>query len=102
MVLGTNTRQKLVTKYEAEADPRCPRYQNLKKLLQAFTGKLSFDQPDQKTVEAHGVYMQMNLHCAVLDPGGQRLRVAVKEEADKPAAEGTFRTFKVGRDEISE
>lgn len=102
VVLGTNTRQKLaVGNYEPEADPCCTRYQTLKKLLRSYAGKLSFDEREQKTAEAKGVYMSINLHCALLEPESQRLRVAVKEEAGKPAAEGTFRTFRVKQDEIS-
>jgi hypothetical protein len=98
-VLGTNSRQKLGVD-DSGADPHCPRYQKLKQLLKSYEGLLSFDNRSQKTVDARDVYMSINLHCALLEPETQRIRVAIKEQASLPAAEGTFHTFKVERDSI--
>jgi hypothetical protein len=101
VVLGTNTRQKLkVGAYAPTPDPQCSRYQALRKLLNDLSGKLSFDDKAHRTVEDKNVYMSINLHCAVLDPGTQRFRLAVKESEEKPAAEFPFRVFEVKADQV--
>ncbi|HYF51677.1 MAG TPA: C45 family peptidase [Planctomycetota bacterium] len=101
-VLGTNSRQKLPEgSWKPSGNPTCPRYQNLLGKLKDLNAALDFDKPEHNVVAAKGVYMGINLHCALLDPAGQRFRLAVREGGDKPAAEGKFRLFKIERDGVS-
>jgi hypothetical protein len=96
-VFSTNSRQKLQEgTYRPDGNPSCPRFQALKKKLKDFEGKLDFDKSEHNLVSQSGVYMLINLHCALLDPATQRIRLAVKEN-DKPAAENVFRLFKIER-----
>ena len=73
----------------------CDRYAALKLYLNAHETKLSFDDVKQNPVGAKGVYMSINLHCALLDPPGQRIRAAFADGDGHPAAEKPFRDFDV-------
>jgi len=45
--------------------------------------------------------MSINLHCALLDPPGQRFRAAFVNGDGKPAAETPFRSFRVSANDVS-
>ena len=103
VLLATNTRQKLTLKEEGpREEPACGRFQALKRYLGERAGTLNFEDPAQNPVAAPNVYMQMNLHCALLDPLAQRFRLAVSPGDGKPAAEQPFREFQVRADRVSE
>ena len=97
VVEATNRRQKLTFDASPPSPPavECSRYATLKLYLGAHEGKLSFDDAKQNPVGASGVYMGINLHCALLDPPGQRFRAAFADGDGKPAAEKVFRDFDV-------
>ena len=98
-VLSSNSRQKLaVGRYAPDVNPTCARYQSLKTLLTQQRGKLAFT--DKPPVAGSGVYMTINLHCALLDPQEHRLRVSFSDGGGKPAAEFPFQTFEILRDRI--
>jgi len=101
-VLSTNTRQKLPQgDWTPNGKTTCPRFLALAAKLAELTGKLDFDIAEHNIVAARGVYMGINLHCALLDPETQRIRLAVREGGEDAAAEGTFHIFKVEREGIS-
>jgi hypothetical protein len=95
IVQATNQRQKLSFDTTSPGAPTCERYAALKLYLNAHDGKLSFEDAKQNPVGAKGVYMSINLHCALLDPPGQRFRAAFADGDGKPAAEKVFRDFEV-------
>ena len=96
IVLGTNTCRKLVTRAETPAGiPSCARWRTLNAHLLSRFGGLSFDDLTENPVALEGVYMDINLHCALLDPVGQRFRLAVATGDGEPAATRPFRTFRV-------
>ena len=99
VVLGSNVRQKLSG---SNGDPavHCNRFRSLQKNLAAARGVLSFDKPEQQTVDSSSVYMAINLHCALLDPTTQRIRLAVATGDGTPAGKNLFRTFRVKAEEI--
>jgi hypothetical protein len=102
-VLATNKRQKFVIDgIQPPAVVECGRYQELKKYLTERHGKLNFDDATQNPVAARLVYMGINLHCAMLDPVGQRIRAAFVIGDNKPAAENIFRNFTVKPTSVSE
>ncbi len=99
MVLSSNSRQKLaVGRYAPDVNPSCTRYQALKTLLTRQRGKLTFT--GAPPVAGSGVYMAINLHCALLDPQEHRLRVAFSDGSGRPAAEFPFQTFEILKDRI--
>jgi hypothetical protein len=107
-VQATNGRQMLAGRQGAsnpDPNPGCSRYQTLKKELDAQAGKVSFDaalaDTRQNPAALSGVYMSINLHCALLDPGTQRILLAVTPD-HKPAAEHPFRAFRVQPTRIDE
>jgi hypothetical protein len=96
-VLAANSRQKLaVGETPPSADPTSSRHQALKRALIAAKGTLSFAEmlqdPKRNPAAAEGAYMSINLHCALLDPVGQRFLLAVTTD-DPPAAKKPFRAF---------
>ena len=96
IVLATNKHQKLpVLGYKPAPVVDCGRYQELKKYLTEHHGALNFDDTTQNPVAIRLVYMSINLHCAMLDPAGQRIRAAFVIGDGKPAAENGFRNFTV-------
>lgn len=96
VVLATNSRQKLaVGSYAPSANPNAPRFQALKKMLGQRTGVLCFGDPAPKTIAAEGVYMDINLHCALLEPAKQRFKLAVAPGPGTIAARQPFRTFQI-------
>lgn len=95
VVLSTNSRQQLPEGGARPDVPRCPRFQALQKRLGELKGKLTFDDPKHNVVAERDVYMGINLHCALLDPAQQRIRLAVKSHEDRPAAANEFRSLKV-------
>ncbi len=96
MVLGTNKRQILaVNGIDPPKVVECGRFQALKKYLTGLHGKLSFDDKTQNPVAEKDVTLTINLHCALLDPVGQRIRAAFVTGDSKPAAEKPFRDFEV-------
>lgn len=96
VVLATNTRQSLkVGAYAPSGTPSCSRYLELKRLLGLHKGELAFGDPAQKTIAARGVYMEINLHCALLEPAKQRFQLAVAPGPGTVAARQPFRTFQI-------
>ncbi|MCK6474995.1 MAG: C45 family peptidase [Planctomycetes bacterium] len=96
VVLATNSRQKLaVGSYPPSANPSAPRFQALKKMLGRSSGVLCFDDPAPRTIAAEGVYMDINLHCALLEPAKQRFKLAVAPGPGTVAARQPFRTFQI-------
>jgi hypothetical protein len=64
---------------------------------------LNFDRPGHNVVADKGVYMSINLHCALLDVETQRILLAVKSNpAGAPAAEQPFRRFEITADSVRE
>ena len=102
VVLSTNSRQKLPTPDGWKpGEPSCSRFQALKRKLNELRGSLSFDERKHDVIAHSGVYMAINLHCAILDPVGQRIRLAVKASPEgKPAAEEAFSDFHVRPDGV--
>ena len=45
--------------------------------------------------------MSINLHCALLDPEGQRFRAAFVNGDGKPAAETPFRSFRITATDVT-
>ncbi len=102
-VMATNTRQKLSVGVEAlnpQANPVCDRFQTMKANLLAHKGALEFAKRGHNPVAATGVYMTINLHCALLDPSAQRFQVAVSPGDGTPAAEHPFRLFQIRTDRV--
>lgn len=96
VVQATNTRQTLkVGTYAPSGTPSCARYLELKRLLGLRKGELSFGDPAQTTIAARGVYMEINLHCALLEPAKQRFQLAVAPGPGTVAARQPFRTFQI-------
>jgi hypothetical protein len=102
VVLSTNSRQKLPSAAGVGAgEVTCTRFNALKRRLAILAGTLTFNSAKHDVIAASDVYMSINLHCATLDPGSQRVRLAVKTRPDgKPAAQEAFRNYKVHADRI--
>ncbi|MCZ7643841.1 MAG: C45 family peptidase [Planctomycetota bacterium] len=105
-VLSTNTRQRLaaVGDQPPSGPPSCGRWQKLKQELERLDGALDFADPKTNPVALHGVYLSINLHCALLDPapGAQRIRLAVERGDHVPAAQQPFRAFRVEPERVVE
>lgn len=99
IVLASNQRQKLaVGRYAPNENPTCERFQSLKMQLSNQRGKLVL--ANLPPVAASGVYMKINLHCAMLDPQAHLLRVAFSDGSGKPAAEFPFRTYEIKKEHL--
>ena len=99
VVLSSNMRQKLaVGDSPPTLNPSCPRFRALKAVLDKSKGSLKFN--DAAPVGAFGVYMRINLHCALLDPQAHLLKVAFSDGSGKPAAEFPFYTFEILKDKV--
>lgn len=105
-ILETNTCQKLRNPAAAATpmEPVCSRYQTMKRVLRTETGTLAFGAGAKEAIAKSGVYLSINLHCAILDPARQRIQLAVSggisREGDGgittgPAAEKAFHVFQV-------
>jgi hypothetical protein len=102
LVLATNQRQKLpIENIQTSGEVTCGRYKALRAYITDRAGKLSFDDATQNPAAAQHVYMSINLHCALLDPPGQRFRAAFVNGDGKPAAETPFRSFRVSANDVS-
>ena len=98
IVQATNRRQKLVfgdEKPDSLTPMTCARYETMKKHLDEWKGTLSFEAKERNPTADKHVYMGINLHSALLDPAGQRIRAAFATGDGAPAGEKVFRDFDV-------
>ncbi|HTL52981.1 MAG TPA: C45 family peptidase [Planctomycetota bacterium] len=112
VLLETNTCQKLNVAPGRVVHPEqtCSRYQTMLDVITANRGKLTFETSAREAIAKKGVYMSINLHCAVLDPAHQRILLAVSggiAHADDggvttgAAAEKSFHIFEVSATRVT-